>query len=329
MGINIKINSCYLYSKGVVATKEEASSISSYLDNIYPSLYANSKTYEDGEKRMLVEAITFALDKAKMAESDLDYILGGDLSDQINNSSSVASFFKVPFLGVYGACSTSLLAMGIGAILIQAKMANNVLTYTSSSYGVAERQFRNPTEYGIQKKNTVTITVSGAAALILSSKKSKIRIASVSFGRVIDSLSKDVTDMGSIMALGAFDTINKHLQSNHEHCVDYDMILTGDLSKVGLKVLKDMFETEKEETYMFLDAGEYIYRGKTSKLSGGSGPACLPLVAFTYIINEMNLKHLKKVLLVATGALHSKKSTAQKNSIPVIAHAIELRSEEL
>lgn len=329
MGININLSSCYIYSCGVVSSKEEASYISSYLDYMYKDAYAGEKTYEKGEETMLKSAIKAALDKVNLSKNDLDYIIGGDLSNQIYLSNSVASLFNIPFIGVYGACSTSLLAIGVGCLLLELKQAKFILTYTSSNEATAERQFRYPTSYGIEKKPTATSTVNGAVSVIITHKKTKIQITSITFGKVIDSLSTNLNDMGSIMALAAFDTIIKHLQARKEHLKDYDLILTGDLSKVGKAVLTDMLKTESEDIDRLMDAGEFIYLNHQGKQSGGSGPACLPLVGFSLIINKLKEKALKKVLFVATGSLHNKISTLQKNTIPVIAHALTLiRSEE-
>lgn len=324
MGINLELDNCYIYSCGVVATKEEALSLEKYLDLVHDDLFGGEKTYQDGEKKMLIEAITFALKKANLSKDDLDLILGGDLSNQLTTSNKVATLFETPFVGIYSACATFILSLILSGIIIKAKSAKNILLYTSSNYGVAERQFRYPTTYGIQKKKTSTITVNGACAVVVSEKKAKIKVASFTIGRIIDSLSTDVNDMGSIMAIGAYDTLKKHLKAKGKHCSDYDLILTGDLSKVGVNVLKDMLEEDNEDTERILDAGEYIYRKNKNKFSGGSGPCCLPLVGFSHVINEMCNDKFQKVLFIATGSLHSKESVASKETIPVVAHAVEL-----
>ncbi len=325
MGISIKLNNVYLYGVGSVATKEEATNLKDVIDIVHKDLYAEAKTYVEGEKKMLLEAINVSLKKVDLTIEDIDYVLGGDLSNQIANSNFIGSYLNAPFLGLYAACATSILSLGIASIILEANFAHNILCFTSSSYGTSERQFRYPTSYGLQKKLTSTITVNGAVSIILSKEKSKIKLEKVTFGRVIDSNSSNVNDMGSIMAIACFDTILKHINDNNDHLKNYDLILTGDLSTLGLNVLKDMLRKEDEDVSMILDAGEIIYKGVKDKYQGGSGPACLPLVGFTLFTKLMLENAYKRVIYIATGALHSKESVASKNTINVIAHALEMR----
>ena len=203
---------------------------------------------------------------------------------------------------------------------------NNALTFTSSHICVSERQFRYPVEYACISKDTTTSTVTGACAIILDKNKNLVKVSKATVGKVVDILSKNVNDMGTIMAYAAMDTLFTHLSNNNETIDDYDLIVTGDLSLYGSKVFID--ELKKKNIDLkdkYIDCGNLIYDTKKQDVvAGGSGPACVMCVSFSYVINKM-IRHIyKKVLVIATGALHSQISYQQKETIPCIAHAIVL-----
>ncbi len=327
MALTILLKKCYLLQSAAVATKEETKgTIGTYLDFIYPDLFAGEKTYESAEQAMCKKAIEIAKSKAKLDEKKIDIAFGGDLLNQIFISSSVSMEFSYAFGGVYGACSTSMLSLALASVFVSSDYASYALAFTSSNYGSAERQFRYPTSYGIKKKETTTLTVSGAGAAIVTKKKTDIKIVSATFGKVYDSCTYDVSDMGSIMALAAYHTIEDHLKYRNQNFDDYDLILTGDLSLIGSEVLKDLLE--RKNLSMLEDAGNWVYNPKKrKKFSGGSGCACLALSAYTKVVAELKKGNYRHVLLVGTGALHSKVSASQQKNIPVIAHAVELRKE--
>lgn len=331
MGLTIKMKSTYILATSTVGgNKEKQGRFGSYFDKTYSSLLAKEKTYEEAEMKMLMDALNIVLKKASLNKSDIDLLIGGDLLNQITNSTKVAEKFSSSFIGTYGACATSLLSLGIGSIFISNKLANNVLVYTSSNYGSAERQFRYPTSYGIKKKETSTLTVSGASGVILTNKKNKVKVLYLTLGKSIDSKTYDASDMGSIMARASYDTLLTHLSNVNKKIEDYDYILTGDLGVVGSLVFKDMLALDNYYIDNIYDAGAMIFDlKKTKSFSGGSGPSCLPLIAFSYVYNKLIKKEIKSVLLIATGALHSKTSVNQKNNVPVIAHAIELIRENI
>ena len=202
-----------------------------------------------------------------------------------------------------------------------------MLSFTSSNFYAAERQFRYPIEYGPGKKDTATITCSGAGAVIVSKNKTKVKIESATIGRVCDVNWSDPNNMGCVMAYAAYDTIINHLRNTKTNLNDYSIIITGDLSKVGSKVLEELFLQSDNPFKNHLDAGCMIYDEKTQEdvYAGGSGCACLPLVGYTLILNRLIDKTYSRVLFVGTGCLHSKESNAKKQTIPVIAHAVEFR----
>ena len=199
----------------------------------------------------------------------------------------------------------------------------------SSHNLTAERQYRNPIEYGAPKPNRSTFTVTGATSFLLSNQKSKIKVESVSIGTPTDLNVTDIYDMGSVMAPAAAKTLYEHLKDTRSNVEDYDLIMTGDLGIYGKKILKEYMKEEYDITLTnnYEDAGSIIYDRKKQKKvnAGGSGPVCLPLVLFTDVLDKLINKKYKRVLLIATGALMSPTMNNQKLSIPSIAHAVELR----
>ena len=195
----------------------------------------------------------------------------------------------------------------------------------------AEKQFRNPTEYGAPKKDTATFTVTGGAVALLTNKKTKIKITSSTIGKIIDKGIKDVNNMGAIMAPAAADTIYRHLQDLKRKSEYYDLIVTGDLGKYGKEILVNYLKKVNniDISKNYNDCGTIIYDiEKQPVLAGGSGPACSALTLFSYIYKKMLKKELKKVLIVPTGAIFSQTMYFQKEAIPAIAHAISLEVVE-
>ena len=209
---SLELNNVYVLSSATIAGPLESKGpLKDYFSKIYDNQYAGEKSYEDAEKRMLRDACIMLMSKSSIS-SKVDLILGGDLSNQINVSNYVASLFNLPFIGVYGACSTSVLSMIVASSYIETKLINGALCFTSSHNGAAERQFRYPTEYGVQRKFTSTWTATGAGAIVLSNKKSDIKVTRFTLGKVIDWDYKNVNDMGSVMAPAAYDTLKVHLE---------------------------------------------------------------------------------------------------------------------
>lgn len=322
---SLELNNVYVLATATVAGYLEGKGpLRDYFSKVYDNQYAGEKSFEDAEKKMLKDACSLLMSKSTI-NNKVDLILGGDLSNQINVSNYVASLYKIPFIGVYGACSTSVLSMIVASSYIETGLINGALCFTSSHNGAAERQFRYPTEYGVQRKSTSTWTATGAGAIVLSNKKSNIKVTRFTLGKVIDWDYKNVNDMGSAMAPAAYDTLKVHLEDFNLSSNYYDLILTGDLSKIGSEILVSLLKKDNITITNHNDCGLLLYdMNKQSVDSGGSGAACSALVTFSYIIDKLKKKELTKVLLIATGALHSSTSSQQKNSIPAIAHAIAL-----
>ena len=318
----------YIISRSTVAgEKEKQGPLGKFFDYYYLDQMAGKDSYEKGESKMIKMAIDIALKKAKLSKSNVELIVGGDLTSQLSSSNDALKDFPTSFIGVYGACSTSILSTIVASSFVDNGLVNNALSFASSNYGSAERQFRYPNEYGVKKKQTATTTVTGCGTIILSKEKSKIKVVSSTIGQVINVNWDNINDMGSAMAYAAFDTIINHLKNTKTTPEWYDLILTGDLSNVGSKVLYDLFKSDGIELNNYQDAGNLIFdiEKQNDIYSGGSGCACLALTSYGYILDLMIEKKLKDVLLIGTGCLHSKISTAQKEKIPVIAHLIHLR----
>ena len=107
------------------------------------------------------------------------------------------------------------------------------------------------------------------------------------------------------------------------------MIVTGDLGRYGGELLlKLLYEKNINISKVYHDCGAMIYKPEQQTYQGGSGAGCCNVVFNAFIANKMLKKELKKVLLVPTGALLSKDSPLQGQTIPGIAHAISFRAPE-
>lgn len=302
--------------------------LSKYLDKTYKKdLYFGEKSWEKAEIKLLNEAILKIIKKGKYKETDIDVIISGDLQNQIASSNYSVREFNIPFLGIFNACATSSEALIIASTFIDSNKIKRALIATSSHNLSAEKQFRNPTEYGAPKPKSATFTTTGAATLILSNQKSDIKVESSTIGKIIDMGISDVNNMGAVMAPAAADTIYNHLISLGRKPEYYDLILTGDLGKYGKEILieymKKKYNMDISNNYN--DCGVMLYDlDKQPVYAGGSGPACSALVNFGYILKKMKTKELKKVLIVPTGALFSPTMAFQKETLPAIAHAVGL-----
>lgn len=326
--MTFKYNNVYINNTSVITGPYEARGpLASYFDKSYNDLYFNAKTWEQAEIKLMNDAVDLLLQKENKKINDYDLFIAGDLLNQLIVSNFVASKLSIPFIGLYNACATSCTSIITASNMIEAGQVNNVLLATSSHNMAAEKQYRNPTEYGGPKRKVSTFTTTAGCGLHLSNIKSNIKIEAATLGKVIDMNQKDVFHMGANMASSAIDTLLTHLNDLKRKPTHYDLILTGDLGIYGKKILIDYM---KEEGYTDLknynDCGTMIYDFNSQKdvLAGGSGSACGPLVLYSYILKQMQEKKISKVLYIATGALMNPSTVNQKLSIPSIAHAVSL-----
>ncbi len=218
--------------------------------------------------------------------------------------------------------------VSLASLLIDTDVADHILVAVSSHNATAERQFRNPTEFGGQRPDSATFTVTGAGAIVIGSKQSSIRITSATIGKVVDYGLKNPYDMGSAMAPAAAHTIVTHFKDLNRDPSYYDVIVTGDLSRVGSGILRKLMEENHYSLTNHEDCGIVIYDQEQPVFSGGSGAACAAVVTFGHFINEMKRGAIKRILVVATGALLSPIMMHQHESIPCIAHAVSFERED-
>ena len=322
-------NDVYIQDTATVAGPyEKKGPLKRYFDKTFDNLYYDEESWEKAEIKSVKESLKLLYKKAGLKRKEVDVILGGDLQNQIAATTYGAYNFSKCFLGLYGACSTSVEAMIIGSILIESKKVKNAIATVSSHNMSAEKQFRNPTEYGAPKPKSATFTSTGSASILLTKEKTDIKVESSTIGQIIDLNQNDPNDMGKVMAPAAIDTIKRHLKDLNRKPDYYDLTVTGDLGVYGKEILKDYmleeYDINLENNYN--DCGVMLYDLTKQKecLAGGSGPVCSALVSFGYIYHEMKKKNLKKVLIVATGALFSPTMVYQKENIYSIANAISL-----
>lgn len=322
-----KYENVYLNEVSTISGPYEAKGpFSKFFDKSYDDFYFGEKTFEQAESKLIDECVDLLLNKIGKTRFQIDLHISGDLMNQITCSNYAASRLQIPYLGIYNACATSVEGLIIAANMVEHGAVHNVIATTSSHNNAAEKQFRYPVEYGGPKPKYTTFTTTGATAAYLTKEKSGVRVDSSTIGTVTDMGIKDVFNMGAVMAPAAADTIYKHLINTKRESGYYDLILTGDLGIYGKKMLVEYMKTEYNiELKNYDDAASMIFNiNDQSVYAGGSGPACLPLVAYTYVLNKMKKRELNRVLLVATGALMSPTMVNQKLSIPSIAHAISL-----
>lgn len=326
--MTFKYNNVYIKDTATVAGPyEKDGPLGKYYDKTYTDLYFGEKSWEQAEIKLVKDSLGILLKKTSIPKSDIDLVIGSDLLNQISASTYGANGFGKSFIGIYGACSGSVLGMIIGSNFIDDKRVNNAIVTISSHNMSSEKQFRNPTEYGAPKPRSATFTATGSASLLLTNKKSEVRVESATLGRIVDYEQNDPNDMGRVMAPSAIDTLKRHLDDLGRKPDYYDLILTGDLGRYGRDILKDYMATTYDmELDNYNDCGVMLYDLENQKevLAGGSGPVCSALVNFSYIYNQLKKKKLKRVLLIATGALFSPTLLYQKQNINSIAHAISL-----
>lgn len=313
---SMKCNDIYINKYYTLAGVLEGKGKIKNYDYILKEPYYGEATAEKAEMKMQRQAVEYVVGTEKV-----DYLLGGDLSDQIAFSSMTASKYDIPFIGLYSACATFTLELANASLLLSTGSKKAVI-FTSSHNLNSEKQFRFPIEYGCPKPDYSTFTATGAVAALISKEKSNIKVNSFTVGKVIDMGINDAYNMGAVMAPAAADTIYRHLKDFNIDVNYYDLILTGDLGEIGSIILKRIMKEDYGINLKnHVDAGTLIYEDKQKTFSGASGPAALPLVLFTKIIKN---KKYKKILIVGTGSLHSKTLVNQKNIIPSIAHAVSL-----
>lgn len=398
----------------IVGPKEGDGNFADCFDTVLRDDLWGEKSYEKAESKMHREAIRGAICLAGLDFGGIDLMLAGDLLNELSASSLAMRYFKVPFVGLYNACSTFSEGLLLGTALIDGGAADTVTCSTSSHFASAERQYRYPLELGNQRTPTSQWTVTGAGCTVLSSERPTperdaesrenfaaemrrmrsecikkeevaeknadegkilgenaeeelfaakkgvlrgfrrkilrvcrpeslaepvcdpnyrrthvIRITGGTFGKVVDFGLNDESNMGGAMAPAAADTLLAHLEDTGTSPEDYDAIFTGDLGRFGKQAFEYILAKEGirlPESYT--DCGAAYFKPEQETFQGGSGAGCVNTVFNGYIAKRLECGELRKVLVLATGALLNKDTPLQKETIPGVSHAFVAESEE-
>lgn len=287
-------------------------------------------TWEQAEQQLVSEAAQTVLSKSGMTDTDIDLMVGADLNAQLSGFYFGTRALSIPALGVFSACASICEALTVSALAVEAGFANRVLVGTSSHTSTAERQFRYPTEYGVQKPPTAQRTVTGAGMALLSRTGGPVRVTAATIGRVYDFGIQSPWEMGAAMAPAAHATIHSHLEDTGRTFTDYDAVFTGDLGRVGLGILEELLLADGIDfgQRLFDCGAEIYYESQSEVFSGGSGGACCTLVTFSHVLNQLLSGHWTRVLVSATGALLSAVTAQQNETIPCISHAVVLERKD-
>lgn len=314
----------------VAGKKEGEGPLRNYFDIVMEDAEWGEKTWEKTESKMQKNAVICAVEKAAVNLADIGYIFAGDLLNQCISSTFGLRELEVPFLGVYGACSTMAETLGLAAMTIDGGYTECAAAVTSSHFCTAERQYRNPLEYGGQRTPTAQWTVTGSGAIVLESGiESGPYVTHFTSGKIVDLGITDANNMGAAMAPAAADTLIAHFEDTGKSPKDYDLILSGDLGLVGKAILIDILKDRGYDlTENYNDCGCMIFDVDRQDMhAGGSGCGCGAVTLCGYIMEQMKNKKLNNVLFMGTGALMSPTSSLQGESIPSVAHAVAISNE--
>ena len=280
-------------------------------------------TWEKAEGESVRLALSLCLSKAEMAASEVDFLLAGDLENQCVASTYGLLSFEIPYIGIYGACSNLTEGMALGSMLIGGGSARRVAVATSSHNCAAERQFRNPIEYGSQRAPTAQWTVTGAGAYVLG-ERGKVKISDCLIGVVQDKGISDVNNMGAAMAPAAADTLLRYFKESNTRAADYDWIITGDLGEHGSEMFRHICSQNGYEVENHADCGKLMYDDSQDVHCGGSGCGCIATVFGAHFLPQLESGQIKNVLMMATGALMNRDSVTQGQNIPSVAHIVHI-----
>ena len=309
--------------------KEGEGPLAAAFDELCADNRLGQASWEAAEKYLQLRAARLCLQKAKLPEEQVQLVLAGDLQAQCTASGYAMRELGAPFAGVFGACSTMAEALGLGAALCVSGAADHLLAMTSSHFCAAERQFRTPLSYGAVRTPTAQWTATAAGCCLLQPAGRGVGIAAAAFGRVQDYQIKDINNMGAAMAPAAAATLLHYFRDTGTAPQDFDVIYTGDLGMVGSRLFRELLTAEGVVMKNHQDCGCLLYDAEEQTVkSGGSGPGCSAAVLCGHILPRLLRGSQKRVLFVATGALMSQTTFLQKESIPAVAHLVELRAPE-
>ncbi|MGN0801691.1 MAG: stage V sporulation protein AD [Candidatus Faecivicinus sp.] len=309
-----------------VGPKEGKGPLADWFDVVLADDLLGQKSWELAESEMVRRAVEQALKTANITAESVQAMLGGDLNNQIIASSFAARTLGIPFLGLYGACSTFIQATLLGASMISGEYLDNAICVASSHYCTAERQFRFPVELGNQRppQASWTTTACGCALLTANAAPDALKVTSGTIGKVIDLQIKDANHMGAAMAPAVCSTIKAHLSDLGRTADDYDLIATGDLGWIGRNILVELFRHDNVEIpdEKLVDCGGSIFYQEQDTHAGGSGCGCVASVSCGWLMKRIEQGELHRVLIAGSGAMLSPTSCQQGETIPGISYAV-------
>ena len=301
-----------------------------YFDELSEDHFWGQKTWEQGESTMQKHALGKALEKATLHEEDVDYVFAGDLLNQCIGSSFSLRDSGIPFYGLYGACSTMGEALSLAAMMIDGGFARRAAALTSSHFCTAERQYRMPVPYGSQRTPTAQWTATAAGCCLLGEDGSGPYVTHLTAGRIVDKGVRDPNNMGAAMAPAAYDTLAAVFRDTQTKPSDFDLIVTGDLGKLGHDIVVDFFAHDGVDmTKNYDDCALLLFDREAQDMHcGGSGCGCSASVLNGYLLRGMREGRWNRILFAPTGALLSPTSSFQGESIPGICHAVILSNSK-
>lgn len=285
-------------------------------------------SFEEAESAMQGIAMQNMLEKRGIEPKELSMMFGGDLLNQCIGTSFGVFDFRVPYIGIYGACSTMSEGLMLAAMSVDSGAGDRVAAITSSHFCTAERQYRMPLDYGGQRTPTSQWTATASGALLVERGQKPPYVRAVTVGRMEDKGIKDANNMGAAMAPAAYSTIKRFFEDTGTEPGQFDRIVTGDLGSVGSRILCELLHRDGIEIYdRHLDCGRMIYSEEQDVHAGGSGCGCAASMLCGYFLPQIRDGGLKNILFAATGALLSPTSTMQGKSIPGISHLVWISGE--
>lgn len=309
---SMKFKNIYLGDYSTISSKDEKISTTFTIDDYF--VYEN--TSENAEVKLQKKVVNDILERNK-----IDLLVGADLSNQLGITNMTMKDERIPFIGVYNACASFPLELITASSFLNNSAFKNILCLVSSHNLNAERTFRYPIEYGSPRRITQTFTATGAVAGVVTKNETSIKVESVTIGKVIDYDIKDVNNMGAVMAPAAVDTLRTHLKDLKRDISYYDLVLTGDLGKLGSELFVSLLSSYDITIDKYIDAGSILITDKKLTDQGASGPACLPLVLYEKILKG---EKYKRILIIGTGALFNTTMVNQHRTLPAISHAVSL-----
>ncbi len=316
-----KISSYY----SVVGGQEHDGPLGECFDEFSYDNKFEKDSWEKAESEMQRLAVSGALKRGELRDTDIDILLAGDLLNQCVGSNYGLVDFDIPYIGLYGACSTCALGLALASLLYNGGACKRCACVTSSHFCASERQFRFPLEYGGQRTPTSQWTVTGAGAFVVG-EAGKVAINEIVFGKSVDMGINDINNMGAAMAPACIDTIKRYFSESELSPRDFDMIITGDLGYEGSNILRELLLSEGIDIREnHADCGLLIYDlERQDKHAGGSGCGCSASVLAGSILKKLEVGELKRVLFIGTGALMSPLTLYQGGTIPAVAHLVHL-----